>query len=33
MVKMSLVFDLVGERGRDVISRLSVSRDFIGLHW
>ena len=27
---MSLVVDLIGQRSRDVIGRLSVSPDFIG---
>ena len=27
---MSLVVDLIGQRNRDVIGRLSVSRDVIG---
>ena len=27
---MSLVVDLIGQRSRDVIGRLSVSRDVIG---
>ena len=30
MVYMSLVVNLIGQRSRDVIGRLSVSRDVIG---